>query len=73
MNATKTIRTCETNSYEASHGKLPRGEGSWVFIVTHESGRESEIWLTGLYSKCRAAAIKLANGREGAYRLQIGA
>lgn len=36
----------ETRKYEASHGKAPRGEGSWGFIfdeiVTYADGQKKE-------------------------------
>ncbi len=52
----------ETRSYEAAHGKSPRGFGGWWFEigggVTVQTGK-----FQGMYSEAKRRAIKWARER----------
>lgn len=37
--------TISTSKFEASHGKKPRGTGSWAFIRTASHGWDEEIFF----------------------------
>lgn len=34
-----------TTRYEFSHGKAPRGKGSWAFIQEASHGHEEHLWF----------------------------
>jgi hypothetical protein len=45
--------------YERSHGKLPRGEGSWAFCMVHPNRPDyldHVLWESGRYQDAKKAA-----------------
>lgn len=57
--AHRTLRPSQvdviTREYEASHGRQPRGRGSWAFSPSRD-GREGMEWFRGTYSQARRQA-----------------
>jgi len=58
------MRSVETWKYVASHGKLPRGTGTWWFSIgnyerprTHEN---REVAFRGSYTEAKKKALKAA-------------
>lgn len=52
-----------TERFENSHGRLPRGDGSWAFQFSN--GAEHPIfWFNGLFRDARKAAVDKAKGLE---------
>lgn len=51
-----------TSRYEFSHGRSPRGQGSWGFFLG-SSSLEDLFWANGTYSEARRAAVAEANRR----------
>lgn len=45
--------TFYTHEYEASHGKSPKGYGSWAFRPYDERGDESIVWAQGTYGDAK--------------------
>jgi hypothetical protein len=52
----------ETNTFEASHGKKPRGYGHWMFetCITGHGTPVLNAGFTGMYSEAKRTAIKWA-------------
>ena len=54
----------DTHDYERSHGKTPRGYGSWAFSATHPGSREWRIeqarFFHGSWGEARRQAIAWA-------------
>ncbi len=49
----------ETFDYERSHGKAPRGEGSWAFCMVHPNRGDyldHLLWERGSYGAAKKAA-----------------
>ena len=52
-----------TTSYEFSHGRKPRGHGTWIFEAQFGGPaftRTTEITVEGMYGKARAEAARKA-------------
>ena len=50
--------TIFTAQFELSHGKPPRGYGSWAFAEEkHEGDFDKMFWFTGKWSEARKRAI----------------
>lgn len=54
----------ETGEYEASHGKAPRGRGSWAFTFGVNGGVESDIWYAAIGAYSGALKIAKAEARR---------
>lgn len=48
-----------TSQFEFSHGKAPRGEGNWAFLI----GRETK-WFYGNYGDAKKEAIAYAKTKR---------
>ncbi len=46
-----------TNVFEASHGRAPRGRGSWAFAETRHAEGAAIIWASGTYAEAKRQAI----------------
>ena len=57
-----------TTEYQFSHGKRPRGEGSWAFFFTDAH----VFWFTGKYADAKRAAVAEAKQR-GVQTIKVGA
>lgn len=47
-----------TGTFQVSHGRKPRGHGSWGF---RDTATGMEFWATGTFTEARAA-LKAAHG-----------
>jgi hypothetical protein len=56
-----------TTEYEFSHGRKPRGYGSWAFRF---EGDIALHWYQGTYSEARSAARKAAR-KAGAASIEV--
>jgi len=53
----------KTSEYEFSHGKKPKGTGSWAFFIDGDIGDVLRAhWFNGKYSEARKQAV--AKARE---------
>lgn len=70
---TRSTVTVSTRSYEASHGRQPRGTGSWAFFFDGERDVAQAWWSSGSapYREARAAAVAEAR-RRGASSVEVG-
>lgn len=56
----------DTTQYEFTHGRKPRGFGSWAFNVTVANGRGGFLvetirpWTCGTLAECRKEAVRRA-------------
>lgn len=50
----------ETSTFEASHGKAPRGLGNWAFEFVKFNCHPLTFHYMGTYSAAKAAAVKEA-------------
>jgi len=50
-----------TSSYEASHGKSPRGFGGWMFEMTDENNEILQHQVFALYSTAAKSACEHAS------------
>ena len=49
--------TFDTSAYEDSHGKAPRGRGSWAFSPDRNGDKPDRIiWCNGTYADAKASA-----------------
>jgi hypothetical protein len=48
--------TVSTSKYQFSHGKQPRGRGSWAFFFDGHTAIDDALWHNGTYGE----AIKMA-------------
>lgn len=46
-----------TGAYKSSHGKEPRGYGSWAFGYTRNPDISDVEWYTGTYAEAKKQAI----------------
>lgn len=61
----------DTQEYENTHVKSPRGSGSWMFKITLADGRELiKMTKTMTYTKAKKEAIAWAK-RAGAVKLEV--
>jgi hypothetical protein len=61
----------ETEQYEWSHGRKPRGHGLWTFNVQRREGEWTELRASGSYAEaCRVARAE-AKGIGGASRMVV--
>jgi len=56
----KTHFYFNTTEYQFAHGKMPRGEGNWAFIV---DGEKDPIFLYGTLSSCKKQVKEILVGR----------
>lgn len=68
---TRSTVHVSTASYQASHGREPRGTGSWAFFFDGSSDVADAYWADGSYSAARRAAVAEA-ARRGAGRVEVG-
>ena len=55
----------KTTEYQFSHGRQPRGYGSWAFEIKGGSETEAKVeWFKGTYTEAKAQAIKVAKARH---------
>lgn len=68
--ATLALRDIEfiTTEFEMSHGRAPRGYGSWAFEI---EGRAETFWHTGTYAEARRAA-RVEAQKYGCDRVMVG-
>ena len=70
---TKTTRTERIEvtdySYRASHGKAPRGRGSWAFSFNGNEDIDSLFWTPGHTTYAEAKKLARAAAPEGTYRI----
>lgn len=52
-----------TNEYQFSHGKQPRGHGSWAFFFVRTDDVNQAFWFYGTYADARKAAADEAKRR----------
>ena len=52
-----------TNDFEFSHGKQPRGYGSWAFFFNRRADVNTAFWFNGTYAEARKAATEEAKRR----------
>lgn len=50
-----------TASFEFSHGRKPRGTGTWAFFI---NGSQTPVFINGSYGEAKVQAVKAA-GRYG--------
>jgi hypothetical protein len=50
--------------YQFSHGRAPRGRGSWAFFFGREQDIGSAYWFSGSYAEAKKAAIAEARRRN---------
>lgn len=52
-----------TGKYQASHGKMPRGRGTWIFALGNSD--DSECWypVNASYSEAKQRAVREAKSR----------
>ena len=62
-----------TNSYEATHGRAPRGEGYWGFEITATDGKGAYItetrWAHGTPAAARKQACRALRDECGRAKL----
>lgn len=72
--------TFDTNEYELTHGRKPRGEGSWAFqfffthnvVVMGTNGRDVLEFAPGLLTYSAAKRWAIARAKElGACRVAV--
>ena len=57
--------TVETSEYEFSHGKRPRGRGTWAFTFdTRRYDRIEEVWWTPFVTWSDARRLAVAEARR---------
>ncbi len=64
--------TIFTDQFERSHGKAPRGNGTWAFAADkHEGDFDKMLWFTGKWSEARKRAIAwcFSKGLDGLWLL----
>jgi hypothetical protein len=61
----------ETRQYEFSHGKKPRGYGSWAFFFDGNHDIDAAMFHTGKYSEACAFARAWARSK-GFSRIEVG-
>jgi len=49
----------DRTQFEFSHGRLPRGEGSWAFMLGR-NGAWTQFWFNGKFGDALAAAKREA-------------
>lgn len=66
-----------TGTFEASHGKKPRGTGAWMFNIgkgqRHPDGRvdyTNTATFSGTYTQAKTEALKLAR-RKGESQITV--
>lgn len=56
----------ETKEYEASHCRLPRGRGGWIFAFgTNPDDQATWSNFNGTYTEARRQAVAVAKTLEG--------
>lgn len=63
----------DTNEYQNSHGKTPKGRGSWIFAFDGEDDtKDSDKWFTanGTYAEALKAA-KAEGKKRGAKTIKV--
>jgi len=64
--------TVRTSEYQFSHGKLPRGQGSWAFWMGRDtSDINKALWFNGTYAEAVKQA-KLAAQAQGCTTITVG-
>lgn len=61
----------ETRQYEFSHGKKPRGFGTWAFFFDGKRDADQAFWFSGSYGDA-AAAARAEAGKRKAHRVEVG-
>ena len=65
--------TVETSEYEFSHGKRPRGRGTWAFTFdTRRYDRIEEVWWTPLVTWSDARRLRRRRGPPPGSRNRVG-
>lgn len=68
----KQVRV-DTSEYRFSHGREPKGRGSWAFSYKRDPDYASKsgevLWFTGTYAEARKQAIATAaaNGQSAIF------
>ena len=53
--------TVRTSEYQSSHGKMPRGQGSWAFWMGRDtSDIDKAHWFNGTYAEAVKQAKRMA-------------
>lgn len=60
-----------TRDFEFSHGRKPRGSGSWAFFFKRDDDVSNAFWAQGSYTEAKKAAIAEAK-RRGARTVFVG-
>ena len=65
--------TVNTNQYQFSHGRKPRGYGGWFFYRSNTGNwiEDTLVWGTGTYSEMKKLAIAEAK-IEGITEIIVG-
>lgn len=53
----------DTTEFEASHGRKPRGYGSWGFSFKRNPEDSEIIWAQGAFTEAKSAAFTIARYR----------
>ncbi len=61
-----------TTNYEFSHGKKPRGFGTWAFESFCNDGIVT-VWHRGAFADAKRLAIADAKCAPGAFLIRVGA
>lgn len=49
--------TVNTRDFENSHGRKPRGDGTWAFRLSGGAYGQRLFWATGKYSAAKGQAV----------------
>ena len=52
----------DTSKYQSSHGKAPKGKGTWAFQIGHNPANKFWSKANVSYSDAKKDAVKCANG-----------
>lgn len=66
--ATTTTVVVSTTEFQRSHGKTPRGSGTWAFFF---AGETEARWFSGSFTEAKAAAVRTARA-AGVTRVSVG-